>query len=75
MAAIMRLSDDTLARLDLMAGAAGVDMDTLLGRLMDRDPHSHEHRCPTCVRQAALADAEAKALLESHDPLWDLTHA
>lgn len=27
----------------------------VLSRLLDRDPHDHEHRCPTCVRRARLA--------------------
>lgn len=30
----------------------GVPAHRLLERLMDRDPHDHEHACPTCVRLA-----------------------
>lgn len=28
--------------------------DHVLHRLLDRDPHDHVHRCPTCARRAHL---------------------
>jgi hypothetical protein len=33
--------------------ADGVPADKVLERLLDRDPHDHEHRCPTCARASA----------------------
>lgn len=51
------LSGPVLDRLAALAESYGVEPDVMLGRLMDRDPHDHDHRCPTCAR---LADAHAQ---------------
>lgn len=63
-AVIVRLADATLERLDALATDVGVDLNTLIGRLLDRDPHTHDHRCPTCAR---MEDRERATAREVHD--------
>lgn len=48
----MSLDPDVLARLVALAEETGQPVSTTLARLLDREPHDHEHRCPTCVRMA-----------------------
>lgn len=42
----------------------GVPAHRVLERLLDRDPHDHEHRCPTCARRA-----EHEHVARPDDPL------
>jgi len=47
---------DPLTRLVLLAGEHGMSVDAFVSRLLDRDPHGHLHRCPTCARLAVARD-------------------
>jgi hypothetical protein len=62
---LIRIPESTLARLADLAESTGTDLGTVIDRLLDRDPHDHEHRCPTCVRQTAAAERQQDPLTAS----------
>lgn len=66
----LHLTGPTLDRLAALAAQYGTDPDTLLGRLLDRDPHDHEHRCPTCSRLAVGDQQRVAVVAEQHDALF-----
>lgn len=49
----MTVSLATYERLAALMKAAPAEQ--VLARLLDRDPHDHAHRCPTCARRERLA--------------------
>lgn len=61
-AVIVRLDDATLDRLSDLAKVYGVDESTIITRLLERDPHDHDHRCPTCARMSRHQHDEAVRL-------------
>lgn len=62
--------DDTLTRLVVLAAEHGMTVDDYLTRLLDRDPHQHAHRCPTCARLAVIrADAEHPGQMRLFEPV------
>lgn len=65
---IVSVPDEQWARLVDLSESYGLPLGETLVRLLDRDPHDHEHRCPTCVRQANREAAAAEH--HGQDPLW-----
>lgn len=45
----LTVSEETYDRFAALI-RGGVPADKVLERLLDRDPHDHEHACPTCAR-------------------------
>jgi hypothetical protein len=50
--AIVRLDDKAWARLMALASEYELTISETLERVLDREPHDHPHRCPTCARLA-----------------------
>lgn len=46
----MTVSLATYDRLSVLL--RGASADHVLARLLNRDPHDHDHLCPTCARRA-----------------------
>jgi hypothetical protein len=44
------MTDSPLTRLIDLAAVHGITPEQALTRLLDADPHDHQHRCPTCAR-------------------------
>lgn len=56
----MTSEPDPLTRLVVLAAEHGMTVDAFVTRLMDRDPHDHTHRCPTCARRANREQADVE---------------